>query len=109
VNGAAGCRCWSRRRTSVTEYGTPDSSARIAFASASLAIAIFSPPFVANRATNGVSAPSGVSRASIDQYSCGTNASISRSRSQIRRTATDWTRPALKPPRTFRHSSGLSL
>ena len=36
-------------------------------------------------------------------------ARISRSRSTTRRSATDWTRPALKPPRTFRESSGLSV
>ncbi len=43
------------------------------------------------------------------QYSRGTNASISRSRSTISRTATDCTRPAERPPRTFAHSSGEIL
>ncbi len=40
------------------------------------------------------------------QYSTGTNASISRSRSTIRRTATDWTRPADRPGCTRRHRIG---
>ncbi len=38
-----------------------------------------------------------------------TKASISASRSTTRRTATDCTRPADRPVRTLRHSSGLSL
>ena len=49
------------------------------------------------------------SRAWSDQYSTGTNAWISRSRSTIRRTATDWTRPAERPRCTFSHSSGERL
>ncbi len=47
--------------------------------------------------------------ASSVQYSRAVKASISRSRSTTRRTATDWTRPAESPPRTFRDSSGLSV
>ena len=54
--------------------------------------------------------PVGVARiASIVQYSRAVNASISRSRSTTRRTATDWTRPADRPPRTLRDRSGLSV
>ena len=54
--------------------------------------------------------PSAVARiASIVQYSRAVNASISRSRSTTSRTATDWTRPADRPPRTLRDSSGLSV
>jgi hypothetical protein len=49
------------------------------------------------------------SRAVIDQYSRGTKARISRSRSTISRTATDCTRPAESPPRTLAHSSGEIL
>ena len=45
--------------------------------------------------------------ASTVQYSCGTNALISASRSTTRRTATDCTRPADSPRRTFVHSTGL--
>ena len=37
------------------------------------------------------------------------NAAISRSRSTMRRTATLWTRPAERPPRTLRQSTGESL
>ena len=43
--------------------------------------------------------PCGASRAVIFQYSSGLNASISRSRSTISRTATDCTRPALRAAR----------
>ena len=41
------------------------------------------------------------------QYSSGLNASISRSRSTTRRTATDCTRPAERPRRTFFQRMGL--
>ena len=43
----------------------------------------------------------------IVQYSSGWNASISRSRSTISRSATDCTRPADSPRRTLLHSTGL--
>ena len=43
----------------------------------------------------------------IFQYSCDLKSFISFSRSTIRRTATDWTRPALSPFVIFFHSSGL--
>ncbi len=52
--------------------------------------------------------PAGLSVAVIFQYSSETNARISFSRSAIRRTATDWTRPALRCRATFFQSSGLS-
>ncbi len=39
----------------------------------------------------------------------GVNARISRSRSTTSRTATDCTRPAERPDRTLRQSSGLSV
>ena len=48
------------------------------------------------------------SSTSIVQYSFGTKASISCSRSTTRRVATDCTRPADRPRRIFFHSSGLS-
>ena len=54
-------------------------------------------------------APALERRAVIDQYSRGTKARISRSRSTINRTATDCTRPAESPPRTFAQSSGEIL
>jgi hypothetical protein len=43
------------------------------------------------------------------QYSTGVKSRISRSRSTIRRTATDWTRPADSPGRTRRHRIGEIL
>ena len=46
---------------------------------------------------------------SILQYSCGMNARISASRSQIMRSAGLCTRPAESPWRTFFHSSGERL
>ena len=61
-----------------------------------------------SRAANGGGAPPS-SRASTVQYSSGTNAWISRSRSTMMRTATDCTRPADSPRRTFSQSSGADL
>ena len=43
---------------------------------------------------------------STDQYSCAVKASISASRSQIRRKATDCTRPAEREPGNLRHKTG---
>ena len=45
----------------------------------------------------------------MDQYSWGTKARISSSRSTTRRVATDWTRPADRPRRIFFHSKGGEL
>ena len=60
------------------------------------------------RAVN--SSPRGVaSRAPICQYSCGLNRSISDSRSQIKRSATDWTRPAERAPGSLRQRTGESV
>ncbi len=57
-------------------------------------------------ASRGTASASRVSRAVTRQYSVGMNARISRSRSTISRTATDCTRPALRPRATFFQSSG---
>ena len=55
-------------------------------------------------------APAGVwNSASTVQYSRGRNASISASRSHTSRSATDCTRPALRDPGSFRHSTGDSV
>ena len=51
----------------------------------------------------------GPSWASSVQYSWGTKALISSSRSTTRRMATDCTRPADRPRRIFFHSSGAEL
>ena len=55
-------------------------------------------------------APVSVTRvATRDQYSRGLKTSISRSRSQTRRSATDCTRPAERAPGSLRHSTGERL
>jgi hypothetical protein len=51
--------------------------------------------------SGNASPPGVVVLASTSQYSSGTNALISRSRSTTRRTATDWTRPADRPRAIF--------
>ncbi len=61
----------------------------------------------ANR-SDSASEPGGLSVAVIRQYSSETNARISFSRSAMIRTATDWTRPALRWRATLLHKSGLS-
>ena len=67
-----------------------------------------SPLFLSSFASNsGGCGPA--SRAKTFQYSSGTNCSISRSRSQMSFSATDCTRPALRPRRTLSQSSGLIL
>ena len=54
--------------------------------------------------------PLGVSRStSMDQYSRGLKASISTSRAQISRSATDCTRPAEREPGSLRQSTGESV
>ena len=64
-------------------------------------------------ASNGMRGPAapaaGASSAVIDQYSSGLNALISRSRSTMIRRATDCTRPADSPRRTFSQRMGLIL
>ena len=47
--------------------------------------------------------------AAIDQYSLATNFSISSSRSQTSRSATDCTRPAERAPGSLRQSTGESV
>ena len=80
----------------------------MARASASVLGSSFLPDASADRrAVNFL--PAALRVASTFQYSSGTKASISFSRSSIRRTATLWTRPADRPRRIFRHRKGLSL
>src|SRR5665213_2441432 len=50
-----------------------------------------------------------VNTPSIVQYSCGRKASISSSRSQMIRKATDCTRPAEREPGSLRHNTGESV
>ena len=55
-------------------------------------------------------APDAVARcATIDQYSRATKDSMSRSRSQTSRSATDCTRPAERAPGSLRQSTGESV
>ena len=113
MNGGAGRRRVSRLRTESTAYSAPSRSAAIAPArSASEIWMRFSPLSERSAALNVMgflfAASARLARlASIVQYSSGTNAWISRSRSTMRRSATDWTRPADSPRRTLFHSTGL--
>ena len=108
VNGAGGLRL-TRLRSTVPTLKSPASTAALAAsASASLARSNWSSflPFrCVSLAVNG--APPGVvNSASIVQYSRLRNASISASRSQISRSATDCTRPADRLPGSLRHRTG---
>src|SRR3954452_6922573 len=65
---------------------------------------IFVPSSCTSRPVNDW--PSASNVALIDQYSWGLKTSISRSRSTISRSATDWTRPADLAPGSLRHRIG---
>ena len=120
VNGGAGDRFRSFRWTSRTRYAARRSRSTCGIASVSApsripflsgAVASLPSGISVSRATKGCCSsspgPSGVNRTSMLQYSTGTKARISRSRSTISRTATDCTRPADRPGRTFLHRIGL--
>ena len=64
---------------------------------------------VTSRAVKSGSLPGRRSSASMLQYSWAWKASISASRSQTSRTATDCTRPAEMLGLTLRQSTGLTL
>ena len=108
MNGGAGLRRRSPRVTDSTTKRAPSSDAISARVPASSASAAFSPPTSLRVAVNS-GGSFAASRACSDQYSTDTNAWISRSRSTISRTATDWTRPADRPRWTFSQSSGERL
>ena len=92
----------------MTVHRAPSSAASTAFASASLPILSALVPFFISRAVNsGGSGPA--SFAKRYQYSSALKTSISASRSHTSLSATDWTRPALRPRRTLSQSSGLIL
>ena len=108
MKGGAALRLRSRVMTDATTQDAPFRSARMAFAVSPFETAIVSPAFFSSFASNsGGWEP--VSRANRFQYSSGTNFSISRSRSHTSFSATDCTRPALRPRRTLSQSSGLIL
>ncbi len=66
-------------------------------------------PSAPTRRASKVSPRGVASVATSDQYSRATNFSISSSRSQTRRSATDCTRPAERAPGSLRHSTGESV
>ena len=108
MKGAAGLRRRSPRVTDFTRHWAPCSAVMTATVDASSGRLTFSP-----RTSRSVAVNSGGflprSRAWSDQYSTGTKAATSRSRSVMSRTATDCTRPADSPRRIFSQSSGESL
>src|SRR4026209_1123679 len=108
MNGGAGFRRRSPRFTDFTVHAWPWRPLITAMVSASLGRSAFCP-----RTSLRVAGKSGgllpSSLAWRDQYSTGTKAAISRSRSVMRRTATDCTRPAESPRRIFSHRRGESL
>ncbi len=111
MNGASGLSSFSTSSTVATEYGAVASASRIARASASVLAENFAPFHSASSAwkrSASADDPAGATVAVIFQYSSETNARISFSRSAIRRTATDWTLPALRPRATLSQSRGLS-
>ena len=107
VKGGAGLRILSVRLRERTKKVSPSVSATTASTSAADLRSVFFPFFPWYRAVKA--AAFSPSFASSVQYSSGWKASIWRSRSSTMRVATDWTRPAERPLRTFFHSRGLSL
>ena len=108
MNGGAGERFWVRTAILRTSGCASPRAATWSAAVASSVTSSASPSMRTSSAANV--SPAAVARiASIVQYSRAVNASMARSRSTTRRTATDWTRPADRPPMTLRDSSGLSV
>ncbi len=109
MNGGGGFLRRSEVSTEVTFQAAFATSSRTAVAAASSASRgsepsnlSLPPSKLESRAVKGGgAAPS--SDASTVQYSTGTNASISFSRSQMIRSATVWTRPAERPLQIFFH------
>src|SRR3990170_2366179 len=108
MNGGAGFRLRSPRVTTLTVHRVPWSPATTSCTRASRGRSAFSLRISLRVATkSGGFFPR--SFAWRLQYSTGTNARISRSRSARSRTATDWTRPAERPRWTFRQRRGERL
>ena len=108
MNGGAGFFLRSPRVTERTMKRAPSTRAMTARVASSVASEAFSPSTSRSVAVNSGGSLA-VRRACSVQYSTGTNAWISRSRSTISRTATDCTRPAESPRRIFLQSSGERL
>ena len=108
VNGGAGLRFWVLVAMEVTRGRRPSQRRRVSLGG--LAVADLERLAVdLDELGLELVARSVARSARRVQYSRATKASISRSRSTTRRTATDWTRPAERPPRTLRDRSGLSV
>ena len=108
MNGGVGLRLRSPRVTDRTVKRASSSDATSPCTACSSPSDAFAPATSLSVATNSGGSVD-ARRACSDQYSTGTNAWISRSRSTMRRTATDWTRPAERPRWTFSHRSGERL
>ena len=108
VNGGGGLRLAGLASMLATVKAAVSSACLNASASAPVPMSrrcTLRPSAPTSRASN--SSPRGVARVAIsDQYSRGTNFSISSSRSQTSRSATDCTRPAERAPGSLRHSTG---
>ena len=106
MNGGGAFLRRSLRSTPLTTSGVDLMMPSTSRARPSCDSSAFLPSSLLNLAVNGGGvAPSTCT--STDQYSCGRKAVISASRSAMSRTATDCTRPADRPRRTFVHSTGL--
>ena len=108
MKGAAGLELVGLSSRLLTCRGCWRNKARALLVSASLVGRNSAPLWrvICNRRAS----PAGVAvAAKASQYSSGINARISRSRSTIRRTATDCTRPADKPRATLAHSRGDTI
>ena len=100
MKGGGALRRRSLRVTSATVNFAPRSSSTSGQAASPFGSSAFSPSSLINLLRNcGGSAA--LRSASMLQYSTGTNFEISSSRSTTSRTATDCTRPAESPRRTF--------
>ena len=107
VKGGGGVRLPGLVSTAVMVKRPASTACRAAMAAASLGrsnLPSFLPSCFTSRARNG-SEPADTSASTV-QYSWATKASISCSRSTIRRRATDCTRPADRAPGSLRHRTG---
>ena len=108
MNGGAGERFCVRTPTLVTT-GWDCAMASTWRVAVSTSLTSSASPSMRTSSAANRSPPAASRIASIVQYSRATKLVISRSRSTTSRTATDWTRPAERPPRTLRDRSGLSM
>ena len=112
VNGGGGLRrtsFFSRSRTAKPVARWACSTIRLASASLPSANLSSFSPFTPTSFAVMTSPLVVVKSASMVQYSRAVKPSISSSRSQIRRSATDCTRPAEREPGSLRHSTGESV